>query len=72
MGMVANWTPRIFQSLWEMLLTGHRALEWKERSLKPFGGFAGLPTQEQVSFFPLEIYSTLWEEERKVIHCVGG
>lgn len=56
-GMVTNWTPKTFQSLWEMLLTSHAVPGRKERRLKPFGGFPGLPMQEQISFFPQEIYS---------------
>lgn len=57
LGTVTNWTPKILQPLWEMLLTSHAVLGWKKRRLKPFRGFPGLPMQEQISFFPQEIYS---------------
>lgn len=73
--MVTNWTPKIFQSLWEMLLTGHAVLEREERSLKPFGDFPGLPMQEQISFFPQEIYSPstqpFGKKKEKLLRCVG-
>lgn len=35
LAVVINWTLKVFQSLWEMLLTGHGVLEQEERSLKP-------------------------------------
>ena len=76
LGTVTNWTPKTFQSLWEMLLTGHAVLGWKERRLKPFGDFPGLPMQGQISFFHQEIYfaSTRPFGKRKKSHfaVLGG
>lgn len=57
LGVVTNWTLKVFQPLWETLLTGHAVLEQEERSLKPLGVFPGLPLQEQIPFFPWEICS---------------
>jgi len=75
LGPATNRTTKIFLSLWETLLTSHTALEREERSLKLSGGFPALPMQEQMSFFPQEIYSPSTQpfgsKKQKSLGCVG-
>lgn len=75
LGVVTNWALKVFQPLWETLLTGHTVLEREERSLKPLGVFPGLPMQEKIPFSPREICSPCTQplgKKKGHITALGG